>query len=111
MTHVLKRLAALLLVAGLAASTTACGGRTLIVNGIEVYESHWVQTTQELSARASFDLGCNDGLQFTLFRKLGRYPVEVGVSGCGQRVMYIRPNVGGYMSNSWVLSSGGLAAR
>jgi hypothetical protein len=87
--------------------TVGCGGAVIMVNGIEVYERTWQRTIDELLPRTTFDLDCPaQQLSFTLFRKLGREPVEVGVEGCGRRGLYMRPNIGGYISNSWVLSSG-----
>jgi hypothetical protein len=89
----------------LLALVSGCAGPTTVVNGIPVYEAHWQQTTSELSTRAQFDLGCpSEHLELTLFRRLGRNPTEVGVTGCGQRATYIRPNMAGYLSQSWVLS-------
>ena len=87
----------------------ACGGAAnpkIIVNGIEVYQSQWDAAVQELSARASFDFHCQTPeLQFTLFRRSGRWPSEVGVSGCGQQGVYIRPAAGHGLSRTWVLNS------
>ena len=65
-----------------------CGstsGRVILVNDIEIYEQVWSDTIRELSPRAGFDLHCQaEQLQFILFRRAGRTPVEVGVVGCGQ---------------------------
>lgn len=116
-----RRVMAGLLIA-LFALSLGCA-RTITVSGVPVHERVWNQTVQELGARASYDLRCPaPNLQFTLFRMIGRQPVEVGVDGCGQRAMYIRPNLstgggrrwGGRgrtaVSGSWVLSNTGQAA-
>lgn len=80
--------------------------RVIVVNNIEVYEHIWNDTVQQLAPRASFDLHCQpDQMQYLLFRRTGRYPVEVGVMGCGQQAVYSRPSIGGYISNNWVLQS------
>lgn len=96
-------------------SAASCAGNTIVVDGISVYESHWNQTVQRLGKRASFDLDCpRSGLAYTLFKRSGRYPIEVGVRGCGKRAVYIRPTDtrsvpgqpgGGITSESWILNS------
>ncbi|MFW5920217.1 MAG: hypothetical protein ACOCUS_00150 [Polyangiales bacterium] len=73
------------------ACAAACGGRKIVVSGTEVYESHWNATLEELEPRASFELDCPTGqLTFSLIRRAGRRPVEVGVEGCGARELYTR---------------------
>jgi hypothetical protein len=73
------------------------------VNGIEVYESHWRQTMDMIGPRAVFELNCpGPQLQFVLLRKQGRYPIEVGVQGCGRSAVYLRANM-----NQWVMNSQG----
>lgn len=67
------------------------GGRVISVNGTEVYESQWNRTLDELGPTAAFDLSCDRGaLQFTLIRRQGRVPTDVGVEGCGARRRYSR---------------------
>ena len=75
---------------------TSCGGSSpkLVVDGIEVYEHQWVHTMNQIGPRAAFDLECpREQLKFTLFTRIGRYPTEIGVRGCGRRSTYVR-NVG-----------------
>src|SRR5262245_11253865 len=75
----------------------ACGGGQVIqVNGVEIYEKYWNKALKDLTPRASFDLHCpENGLSFTLFRKDGRQASEVGVSGCGSQLTYVR------VANTW----------
>lgn len=68
-----------------------CGGNTITVTGVEVYESQWNRTVSELAPTAAFDLSCDQGqLQYSLLRREGRHPVDVGVEGCGERRRYSR---------------------
>src|SRR5688572_20895076 len=70
--------------------TTACG-KKIVVNNIVVYENHWEQTKREVGQRMAFDFNCSqDQLSFTLFKRVARYPSEVGVTGCGRKVVYVR---------------------
>lgn len=79
----------------------------IVVNGIRVYERHWDKTLQELRPRASFDFGCpQEQLRFTLFKRSGRAPTEVGAQGCGHRGMYVRA-VGTGGTGPWVLNTEG----
>lgn len=100
--------ATLLLTLSVTSLVTACASApTLEVNGIEVYENHWEQTKSELGPRASFEMDCSEPLDFTLFKRFGRAPSEVGVSGCGERLMFIREPMGegyGTMMGPWKVS-------
>jgi hypothetical protein len=90
----------------LLAVVSACGGQTIQVNGIEVYEKHWNKTLEELRPRVAFDMNCPaDQAEFVLFKRVGRVPSEVGVQGCGKRGMYVRSVVGS-MRGPWVLNVG-----
>jgi hypothetical protein len=61
------------------------------VSGIDVYQHVWAKTTKELSRRASFALRCPTHLlRYHLLEKVRRYPVSVGVEGCGKRITYQR---------------------
>lgn len=85
-----------------------CGGRVIVVSGIEVYERVWYRSVETLAPRASYELGCPpEQLAYRLFQKVGRQPVQVGVMGCGRRAMYTRPvaRVGGAVavSDTWML--------
>lgn len=105
---------------GLCAALGALGGcRTVIeVDGINVIESYWRGTTDELGTRTSFDIDCPpSAVQFQLIKRTGRYPSEVGVTGCGRRATYVRAvgrNVGPWVLNVYSgpqgLSHGGQAA-
>lgn len=76
-----------------AASVLGCSSsEVIVVNGIDVYENHWQQTLDDLGPLASVDLGCPlNHLGFTLIRRTGRAPTEVGVTGCGRGAVYVRP--------------------
>ncbi len=109
---------ALLLVA-LGTTVAACGGgkKIIVVSGIEVYEKHWNQVLTDLGPRASYDLSCpREKLEFTLFKRTGRVPTEVGVAGCGTRAMYIKQTArvpGGMapiISDTWILNNDSRAA-
>ncbi|MFW5876373.1 MAG: hypothetical protein ACOCXM_06520 [Myxococcota bacterium] len=83
----------------------------IVVDGIRVYERHWQQTLDELRPRASFDFGCPPGqIRFTLFKRTGRAPTEVGAQGCGRRGMYVRA-VGPGGTGPWVLNTEGGGAN
>lgn len=87
-----------------AGSLAACGGRKINVNGIEVYERHWHKALDELQARVAFDMDCSaDQATFVLFKRAGRVPSEVGVTGCAKRGMYLR-TVGAGTVGPWVLN-------
>ena len=102
----IQSLRASLLMLVFLASAGCASHRVIVVNNIEVYENIWNQTMRDLAPRASFDLHCQvEQMQFILFRRTGRYPVEVGVMGCGAQAVYSRPSIGGYISNNWVLQS------
>lgn len=60
-----------------------------------MYQDEWDKTKQELANRMKFDADCADpAMSYTLLKKSFRYPTEVGVSGCGKKVMYVRAAVG-----------------
>jgi hypothetical protein len=80
-------------------------GHVTTVDGVEVYDHYWRQTEEQLLNRARFDFGCAGPFELTLMQKAGRYPSQVGVSGCGRRAIYTRPNVGVYVSSTWILDS------
>lgn len=68
-----------------------CGGRIIEVDGVSIYETHWLEVQEQLRRRASFEFVCApEELRFMLFRKVGREAVEVGVEGCGRREVYTR---------------------
>jgi hypothetical protein len=61
------------------------------VNGLQMYERDWTQTTREVGSIASLEMSCpRDELAFELIRKQGRTAVEVGVAGCGHSAIYSR---------------------
>lgn len=73
-----------------ALSLAGCASRqVIVVSGVEVYENLWAETVAELRPRAQFELGCST-LEFALFQKARSLPSEVGVTGCGKRVTYVR---------------------
>ncbi len=96
-----------ILIAAALTSASACASSpTIMVNRIEVYENYWQRTLGQLGRRASFDLKCPaNQINFTLFRKLGRTPVEVGADGCGKRAVYVKPSMAGTAADHWLLNS------
>jgi D-serine deaminase-like pyridoxal phosphate-dependent protein len=86
---------------------TACAGPKITVNGIEVYQAHWDQAREEIGRRARFEMKCEQ-LAYALLHRVGRYPTEVAVEGCGRRALYVRPMISsmhGGAIGSWQLSS------
>jgi hypothetical protein len=70
--------------------------RRIVVNDIVVWDHLWNKATSEVGSRASFALSCpKQALALTLLNRHGRYPSEVGVSGCGQRAIYRTLQPGG----------------
>lgn len=97
-------------VVSLGAMLVGCGGNVIVVNGIEVYEKQWQKVLTDLGPRASYDLNCpRDHLEFTLLKRTGTVPTEVGVAGCGIRATYLKHSAraGGYniISNDWVMNN------
>ncbi len=96
----LKRLSGL--VALLALALFAGCAKKMVVTGVPVYEEHWLATVDSLGPRASDDLGCpSDQLDWSLYARRGRLPFEVGVQGCGNRLVYL----GSYL-NGWMIRPG-----
>lgn len=95
----MKRLALLLplLVAGCA---------TVKVGDYTMQQSSWDQAQTEVKERASFELKCpKEQLKLTLLAALypvdthGNLPKQIGVDGCGHRLVYVVSHSG------WVLNS------
>jgi hypothetical protein len=107
MCETLRHMKRLVVVLGMLVSVlTGCPGQLITVNGVDVYQNYWNQTLEELKPRVSFDLGCpGDQAQFTLFKRTGRHPTEVGAIACGKRAMYVRA-VGRGGIGPWVLNMG-----
>lgn len=69
---------------------------------MEVYERIWNDTVRQLSFTAAFDLQCpREELEYSLLDRQARYPSQVGVTGCGQRVRYVR----NFATSVWVANS------
>ena len=79
--------------------TAGCAPKpVVVVNGFDVYEHVWEETKEAIGDRMQFDTGCEGPLSYRLFSKHGTHPREVGVSGCGERLVYVRLGTG------WVLN-------
>lgn len=92
--HTMKRAGLCMLTVLLLAN---CGRSKQIVqvDGISIYLAEWEKTKSELASRMRFDTNCaSPNLRYTLFAKSYRYPTEVGVAGCGKKVVYIREYIG-----------------
>ncbi len=66
----------------------ACGGPTIVMDGHTVHESAWTDSTRDLATIARFELEC-ETLDFTLLAVEHKFPVDVGVTGCGNRARYV----------------------
>lgn len=94
---------AYLLVLTLAGLAIGCAKNPIItVNGLTVYESIWARTVAEVGRRATFATDCAvENFEFTLFKRVGREPTEVGVKGCGHNLLFTRASIGAYVVNDW----------
>jgi len=87
----------------IALGALACTPRpTVTVSpGVTIYERVWNDAVDALGTRASFDFGCPaEELEFTVLHLSGRYITQMGVSGCGQRGVYVRRGTGDWVINS-----------
>ena len=74
------------------ALATGCSPNKLVINGIEVYEKHWLAATRDVGRRASVQMNCPvDQLEFLLLHREMRDPTEIEVTGCGRTAVYERP--------------------
>ena len=98
----LSRVSMLLVLAGLSAG---CRPAPIVVEGHEVDAEIWERAQEQIRSRARFDLECQD-LRLTLLNvsTLGPYPKDVGVEGCGRRMVYTM--IGG----SWIPTGPGAGA-
>lgn len=68
--------------------------KTVVVSGVEISEREWTRSAEAVTARAAFDLSCPaEQLSLTLLGKVGRHPNQIGVDGCGHRIVYVRPDL------------------
>lgn len=97
----LSRVSMLLVLAGLSAG---CRPAPIVVEGHEVDARRWELSQEQIRNRARFDLECQD-LTLTLLNSEARtYPRDVGVEGCGKRMVYTM--IGG----SWIPTGPGAGA-
>ena len=88
------------------AATTGCkpSQPPLVVDGYTLNPDPWNQDRQTIVQRASFDLNCDpQSLEVRVLAAGGGqvfddWATQVGVSGCGQRGVYVRTQSG------WVLN-------
>lgn len=82
-----------------------CGGKLLLINGIEVRENYWKEAVRSLEGRASSEMQCpTTSLDFLLLQRDGRDPTQITVSGCGKQATYVRSLVRRKLTD-WTLSS------
>lgn len=82
-----------------------CAGPKIVVNGVEVYEREWEETLADLRPRARFDFACEASqVEYSLIKRSGRAPAEVGAAGCGRRGVYVRLAQGGF-KGPWMLNT------
>jgi hypothetical protein len=65
---------------------------TTQVNGFKITEVNWAAAQKDVPTRAEFDLKCpKDQLQLKLLAVDDRlyYATQIGVTGCGQSVVYV----------------------
>ena len=70
----------------------ACGSGSMViqVNGVDVDENKWNDTTHELGARLRFEHDCDGPYEFVLIRKRYHNPMEVGAVACNQKWIFSR---------------------
>jgi hypothetical protein len=86
--------------------TTACGA-ALVVDGFKVSQAGWNDTQEKVAARFEFETKCpRTQLQLKLLQVGeeglyggGGWPAQVGVTGCGQSIVYVN-SIGGWIANS-----------
>ncbi len=70
-------------------------------NGQRVGQAAWARAQAAVERRATFELDCSQAdLSFKLLRALNANPVEIGVIGCGQRLVYVGSNFSGWLLTS-----------
>lgn len=57
-------------------------------NGITFYRSIWERAVNDVEFRAQIDLGPCANRQFLALQRAGKWPVVIGVSGCGTTAIY-----------------------
>jgi hypothetical protein len=73
---------------------------TVQVGGHEVEKALWERAQANVQERASFELKCpKEQLKLTLLTAAYGYPKQIGVDGCGHRLVYVASHSG------WVLNS------
>ncbi len=79
-----------------------CGcAKPVEVDGFSVKQSNWNKARADIVRKAVFDLSCSpEGLDVVVLDTSARWPVTVGVTGCGARVRYVR-----VLSLGWVAST------
>ncbi|MBN2525570.1 MAG: hypothetical protein JXR76_04190, partial [Deltaproteobacteria bacterium] len=68
----------------------ASGRVTINVDGIDIHEKQWNETTQELGARLRFEHNCDGPYEFVLIKKEYYHPTEVGVAACNRKWVFSR---------------------
>lgn len=99
-------LRSLLLLPVAAATLAACHSTPpLVVDGFTLNPDPWFQDRQSLLQRASFDLSCDPATMSMRVLAVGGngmyyddWATQVGVSGCEQRVVYVR-TLQGWVAN------------
>ena len=83
---------------------------TVQVGTYTLRQSWWDKDAAMLRARASFELSCPSGqLELTVLatRDEGdaRSALQVGVLGCGHKLVYVQRNAAAWEAPDWVLNS------
>jgi len=87
----------------------ACAGPPLIIAGKPMAMPYWDKDDREVRQRAAFELNCPEQLQVipivTDDFEGGQLAKQIGVTGCGHRLVYVRASAG------WVLNSSDAAPK
>lgn len=80
------------------------GCATMNVNGFELDEDRWRTSDRDIRKRAALELSCPDSMMdLTVLAASPSTPsmaMQVAVSGCGRRVIYVYAGGNGYVANS-----------
>ena len=87
----------------------ACAGPPLMVAGRPMAMPYWEKDDREVRQRATFELNCPEQLDVIPIVaddfEGGQLAKQIGVTGCGHRLVYVRSPSG------WVLNSSDAAPK
>ena len=80
-----------------------CLGPPLVVAGHPMYAERWIQDEKEVRQRAHFELSCGEleVIPLVTYTESGHeWAKQIGVSGCGHRLVYLKDWTTGWVLNS-----------